>query len=206
MNRKIEENPSRSDVSRRQFLGNLGAGAVGIAAVSDGQSKQSNKTLVEKNEVVVNVVVNAHPYAVNVAPRETLLDVLRDRLGFTGTKIGCGRGECGACTVLIDGEPRYACMTLAAEANEKAVTTIEGLMDGEVLGVVQQAFVEEDGLQCGYCTPGQVVAAEGLLRETPEPSRSQIQEGMSGNLCRCGAYKHIIHSVERASEMRNSSQ
>jgi xanthine dehydrogenase YagT iron-sulfur-binding subunit len=134
-----------------------------------------------------------------------LLDALRDALGLTGTKLGCGRGECGACTVLIDGLPRYSCMTLALEAEGHEVTTVEGLMDGEELGPVQQAFVEEDAFQCGYCTPGQAVAAEGLLRQNPDPSLEEIQQAMSGNLCRCGAYDHIFKAVRRAAEARGAA-
>jgi xanthine dehydrogenase YagT iron-sulfur-binding subunit len=137
-----------------------------------------------------------------VEPRWTLLDVLRERLGLTGTKLGCGRGECGACTVLMDGKPTYACLVLALEAEEHDVTTVEGVMRGEELGAVQVAFVEADAFQCGYCTPGQVMAAEGLLRRQPHPGPEEIREGMSGNLCRCGAYKHIFEAVRRAAEGR----
>jgi xanthine dehydrogenase YagT iron-sulfur-binding subunit len=138
-----------------------------------------------------------------VEPRQTLLEVLRDSLGLTGTKPGCERGECGACTVLIDGVPRYSCLTLAVEAEGHSITTIEGL-NGEKLSAVQQGFVEQDGMQCGYCTPGQVMAAEGLLRRNPDPSLDEIRMGMSGNLCRCGAYDHIFKSVRRAAELRKS--
>jgi xanthine dehydrogenase YagT iron-sulfur-binding subunit len=148
----------------------------------------------------VTLFVNGRSERIRVEPRWTLLDVLRDKLGLMGTKLGCGRGECGACTVLIDGLPRYACMTLALEADGYQVTTVEGLMTGEELGHVQEAFVHEDAFQCGYCTPGQVVAAEGMLREKPHPNEAEIREGMSGNLCRCGAYKHIMNAVRRAAE------
>jgi xanthine dehydrogenase YagT iron-sulfur-binding subunit len=121
---------------------------------------------------------------------------------MTGTKLGCERGECGACTVLIDGIARYSCLTLALEAEGKQITTIEGLLEGSKLGPVQQAFVEHDAFQCGYCTPGQVMAAEGLLRKIPHPDIEQIREGMSGNLCRCGAYQHIFRAVQKAAELR----
>jgi xanthine dehydrogenase YagT iron-sulfur-binding subunit len=124
---------------------------------------------------------------------------------MTGSKIGCDRGECGACTVLIDGIPRYACMTLALEVTGHEVTTVEGLMRGEELGPVQQAFVAEDGMQCGYCTVGQVMAAEGLLRKNPTPKTDEVREAMSGNLCRCGAYQNILRSVLRAAETRKST-
>jgi xanthine dehydrogenase YagT iron-sulfur-binding subunit len=127
-------------------------------------------------------------------------------LGLTGTKSGCERGECGACTVLIDGVARYSCLTLALEAVGAEITTVEGLMHGEQLGPVQQAFVEEDALQCGYCTPGQVVSVEALLRRTPQPTAEQIREGVSGNLCRCGAYQHIFRAAQRAAELRKAGR
>jgi xanthine dehydrogenase YagT iron-sulfur-binding subunit len=141
-----------------------------------------------------------------VEPRWTLLNVLRDRLGLTGAKTGCERGECGACTVLIDGLARYSCMTLALEAAGAQITTVEGLLRGEELGPVQQAFVEEDAFQCGYCTPGQIVSVEGLLRRTPEPTLEQIREGTSGNLCRCGSYAHIFRAARRASELKKAGR
>jgi xanthine dehydrogenase YagT iron-sulfur-binding subunit len=119
-----------------------------------------------------------------------------------GTKAACERGECGSCTVLIDGVARYACMTLAVEAAGAQVTTVEGLMRGEELGPVQQAFVEQDAFQCGYCAPGQIMSTEALLRKTPQPTLEQIREGVSGNLCRCGAYAHIFRAVERAAQLR----
>ena len=146
--------------------------------------------------------VNGRAHTINVEPRWTLQYVLRDRLGLTGTKAACERGECGSCTVLIDGVARYSCLTLAVEAAGAQITTVEGLMHGEELGPVQKAFVEEDAFQCGYCTSGQVMSVEGLLRKHPSPTLDQIREGVSGNLCRCGAYAHIFRAVERAAELR----
>jgi xanthine dehydrogenase YagT iron-sulfur-binding subunit len=153
---------------------------------------------------VLNLQVNGASRKVQVEPRWSLLYVLRDVLGLTGTKIGCDRGECGACTVLIDGRPRYACMTLAVEAEGHAITTLEGLMDGEELGPVQQAFAQEDAFQCGFCTPGQIMAVEGLLRQNPNPTFEQIRLGVSGNLCRCAAYKHIFNAAAKAAELRRT--
>jgi xanthine dehydrogenase YagT iron-sulfur-binding subunit len=146
--------------------------------------------------------INGHVHRLLVEPRWTLLFVLRERLGITGAKAGCERGECGSCTVLIDDKPRYACLTLALEAVGSEITTVEGLLDGEQLGEVQQAFVKHDAFQCGYCTPGQVVAAEGLLRANPAPTDDEIRIAMSGNLCRCGAYQHIVNAVTHAGETR----
>ncbi|MCC7173685.1 MAG: (2Fe-2S)-binding protein [Bryobacterales bacterium] len=160
----------------------------------------------DAESVTVVLNVNGRDHVLRVEPRWTLLQVLRDHLGLTGTKQGCERGECGACTVLIGGVARYSCMTLAVEAAGAQITTIEGLMRGEELGPVQQAFLEEDALQCGYCTPGQIVNAEGLLRRTPAPSLDQIREGVSGNLCRCGAYAHIFRAVGRAAQLRKEGR
>jgi xanthine dehydrogenase YagT iron-sulfur-binding subunit len=137
-----------------------------------------------------------------VEPRWTLLYVLREKIGLTGAKEGCGRGECGACTVLIDGVARYACLTLAVEAQGTAVTTVEGLLEGESLGPVQAAFVEEDAYQCGYCTPGQIMSVEALLRKNPSPSIDEIRTAVSGNLCRCGAYAHIFKAAAKAATKR----
>ena len=150
--------------------------------------------------------MNGQTHTVLAEPRWTLLHVLRDELGFTGTKPGCERGECGACTVLIDGVARYSCMTLAVEAADRQITTVEGLMHGDELGAVQQAFLEEDAFQCGFCTPGQLVNVEALLRKTPDPTIEQIREGVSGNLCRCGAYTHIFRAVHRAAELKKAGR
>lgn len=185
-------------ITRRGFLSSVGAGAVG-AVVAPGAAAQALPPSTPLEGVVRCVLlVNGRRRTVFVEPRATLLAVLRERLGLTGTKPGCERGECGACTVLIDGMPRYACLTLALEAEGHEVTTIEGLAVGERLSPVQQAFVEEDAMQCGFCTPGQVMAAEGLLRTNPHPSAEEIRHGMSGNLCRCGAYDHIVKAVQKA--------
>lgn len=207
--RKHQHDPSTDPpkgVSRRAFIQSAGAGA--IAAVSLGHAEASpapeQAILRPEDMTAVSLTVNGRTHRLLVEPRWSLLYVIRERLGLAGSKVGCERGECGACTVLIDGLPRYACMTLALEAEGKQITTVEGLMQGEALGPVQQAFAAEDAFQCGYCTPGQVVAAEGLLRANPNPSIDQIREGMAGNLCRCGAYGHIVKAVARAAELRKS--
>jgi len=189
----------RKGLSRREFLGSVGVGAAGAALV--GAAPAAAAAAQEEGLTAVALRINGRRHSVMVEPRYTLLDVLRERLGLTGTKLGCGRGECGACTVLVDGKTRYSCLTLAVEAEGHEVTTVEGVMRGEELGPVQTAFVEEDAFQCGYCTPGQVMAAEGLLRRNPHPEPEEIREGMSGNLCRCGAYKHIFAAVRRAAEL-----
>ncbi|MGD8700675.1 MAG: (2Fe-2S)-binding protein [Gemmatimonadales bacterium] len=203
-----EDSGKRNDtghgLSRRAFIGRVGAGTIGAAVVGRAAAAEPAALPQIDGRHPLTLVLNGREVGLRVEPRWTLLDVLRDHLEMTGTKLGCGRGECGACTVLIDGVPRYACLTLALEAEGREVTTVEGLMIGEDLGPVQQAFAEEDAFQCGYCTPGQVVAAEGLLRTNPNPTPAEIQEGMSGNLCRCGAYDHIFKAVRRAAELRSS--
>lgn len=193
-------------VTRRGFLGTVGAGAV-AAATGVARRAESVPEITDPEQMVqVALQINGRLHRLLVEPRWTLLFVLRERLGITGTKAGCERGECGSCTVLIDGLPRYACMTLATEAEGLEVTTVEGLLEGEALGTVQQAFVAEDAFQCGYCTPGQIMAAEGLLRLNSQPSLPQIRDGMSGNLCRCGAYEHITKAVAHAAELKKGGR
>lgn len=150
----------------------------------------------------IALLLNGRKYRLLVEARWSLLFVLREKLGLTGTKVGCDRGECGACTVLVNDVPQYACMILAVEAEGASITTLEGLMTGEELGPVQQAFMEHDAFQCGYCTPGQIMAVEGLLRRNPDPSMEEIRLGVSGNLCRCGAYTHIFKAAGRAAQLK----
>lgn len=148
--------------------------------------------------LTVALRVNGQEHTCHLEARATLLDTLRDRLHLTGTKKGCDHGTCGACTVHIDGERVLSCLTLAAMAGGKNITTIEGLADGEKLHPVQQAFVECDGFQCGFCTPGQIMSATACLREGHAHSDDEIREWMSGNLCRCAAYPNILAAVKAA--------
>lgn len=151
-------------------------------------------------ERLISINVNGATRRVDVLPQETLAHTLRYKLDLTGTKLGCNRGECGACTVLIDGISNYACSTLTHSVKQREVLTIEGLRaaDGS-LHPVQQAFLEELGPQCGFCTPGQVMAAVALLQKNARPTREEARLGLSGNLCRCGAYDHYLNGVMRAS-------
>jgi aerobic carbon-monoxide dehydrogenase small subunit len=146
------------------------------------------------------LIVNGTRYEAQIKPWATLLDVLREEIGLTGTKEGCGVGECGACTVLLDGKPVNACLILAAEAEGKEITTIEGLAQGDKLHPIQQAFVEIGGLQCGFCTPGMVLSTKALLDKNPNPSDDEIKKGLEGNFCRCTGYTKIIESVRAAAE------
>lgn len=194
----------KAGFTRRGFIATIGTGAVAAAASATTAEAQApgGGALPEAELVRVVLDVNGRVHRVLVEPRWSLLYVLRERLGLTATKLGCERGECGVCTVLVDGKTAYSCMMLAVEAEGKQITTLEGLMQGEELGAVQRAFVEQDAFQCGYCTPGQVMAVEGLLREVPSPTLEQIRQGVSGNLCRCGAYAHIFKAAERAAVLR----
>jgi xanthine dehydrogenase YagT iron-sulfur-binding subunit len=139
--------------------------------------------------------VNGRGYELSVEPRLTLLDALREQLGLTGSKKGCAHGECGACTVLVDGRRINGCMTFAVMHQGQAITTIEGLAEGEALHPLQQAFIHHDGFQCGYCTPGQIMSAVGLLAEGHAGSDAEIREWMSGSLCRCSAYPNIVAAI-----------
>jgi len=202
--RKEEDLRRAKGVTRRAFLQLMGAGAA--ASVTGGTSAaQPTPEIIPPGEMSkVTLQINGRRHRLLIEPRWSLLYVIRERLGLTGTKIGCERGECGACTVLINGQSRYACLILAVEAEGIEITTLEGLTKGEDLGPVQQAFVENDAFQCGYCTPGQIMAAEGLLRTNPDPSIEEIRRGMSGNLCRCGTYPNIFKAVRRAAEIRRA--
>lgn len=155
----------------------------------------------------MRLTVNAGEYEVELQGHETLLAVLRDRLQLTGTKLGCARGECGACTVLVDGRPAYACLTLAAGCGGQSVTTVEGLAPGGSLHPLQRAFIEMDALQCGYCTPGQLMAAAALLARTSDPTLDDVRRAMSGNLCRCGTYPKIVRAIgAAAAELREQRE
>ena len=149
-------------------------------------------------ETAIALTVNGVRRQLDVAPWTTLLDTLREHLGLTGTKKGCDHGQCGACTVLVDGRRINSCLTLAVMRDGAEVTTIEGLAEGDALHVLQEAFVEHDAFQCGYCTPGQICSAVGLIREGRARTSDEIRELMSGNICRCGAYPNIVAAIEQA--------
>jgi len=164
-------------------------------------------TITRARSFLVNLNVNGRDYQLQVEPRVSLLDALRERLGLTGTKKGCDHGQCGACTVQADGRRILSCLTLAVQADGTRVTTIEGLADGERPHPMQQAFLDHDALQCGYCTPGQIMSAVACVAEGHAGSREQIREYMSGNICRCGAYPGIVAAIEEAApKMRGASR
>lgn len=151
----------------------------------------------------IELTVNGEERRLEIAVNETLVEVLRERLDLTGSKIGCNRGECGACTVLVDGEAVLSCLTLAIECEGKSILTIEGLEDPDTgeLDPIQEAFMENFGIQCGFCTPGMVMSAKALLDKNSNPSDEEIREGIQGNLCRCTGYQQIVESIQAAGKM-----
>jgi len=149
----------------------------------------------------ITLKVNGIRYTVDVKPQRTLVEVLRETLGLTGTKKSCNEGECGACTVLMDGKPVASCLVLAIDAQGKEILTIEGLSKGENLHPIQEAFLKHGGIQCGFCTPGMVMSAKAFLDEHPKPTQIEVRKAISGNLCRCTGYQQIVDSIMAGSEM-----
>ena len=196
--------PTRFLLSRREMVVSCLCGAL-AAFLYDGGGRAgaapapaAAAAAAEPDEVEITLQINGGARKVRVDARVTLLDALRERLGLTGTKKGCDHGQCGACTVLIDGKRVNSCLTLAVMADRAPITTIEGVARGDQLHPLQSAFVVEDALQCGYCTPGQIMSALGLLREGHAHSDAEVREAMSGNVCRCAAYPNIVAAIQRA--------
>ncbi len=154
----------------------------------------------------VVLTINGKRHMLEVEPRRSLSDVIREDVGLTGTHLGCEHGVCGACTVLVDGQPARSCLMLAVQADETEITTIEGLADGDELHPIQQAMHESHGFQCGFCTPGFLMSTVALLSENPQPNRSEIRAELSGNLCRCTGYQSIVDGVETAVSLLNEAQ
>lgn len=150
----------------------------------------------------IRVSVNGELYELSVEPKKTLLDFLRDHLELTGTKRGCDDGECGACTVLLNGRPVQACLVLAVEADGKEVLTIEGLADGPHLHPLQEAFIQHGAVQCGYCSPGMILTAKALLDENPRPTEKEVKKAIAGNLCRCGSYNKVVKAILSVAEKK----
>jgi aerobic-type carbon monoxide dehydrogenase small subunit (CoxS/CutS family) len=201
----------KRDISRRQFL--EGSGAVLVAASAAPSLHAQLSTGIESvpdgpaagvPSTPIRLVVNGSEHRLEVEDRWTLAELLRDHLGLTGTKIGCDRGECGACTVLLDGKPVYSCSNLAVWADGREVRTVEGLAHGDQLDPLQRAFVEHDGPQCGYCTSGQLMSAKGLLIRNPHPTAQEVRAAMTGNICRCSNYNRYVEGVLAAAAMGNS--
>ena len=182
-------------VTRRTFVGTsviVGGAAVSLPLLAACVTSEDDR---DEATHTVRLTINGEAREIAVDARTSLLDMLRERAGLTGTKKGCDQGACGACTILVDGQRILSCLTLAVMHDGAEVTTIEGVADGERLHPLQQAFIDADGLQCGYCTPGQIMSALGCIAEGHAGSAAEIREWMSGNLCRCGAYTNIVDAV-----------
>ena len=205
-----EKKEAKMPFSRREFIKGLGTTAVATAA-SGTQALASELEKVNQERVIgphpetKTLRVNGVDHAVEIAPHETLVDVLRGKLGLTGAKEICGRATCGGCTALVDGTPVYACMYLAIEAVGKDILTVEGLAANDKLSPLQSAFVEEDGLMCGYCTSGFLVTLSALLKENPSPNEEAIKAAIEGNLCRCGTYPRVVISTLSATGASSQS-
>jgi xanthine dehydrogenase YagT iron-sulfur-binding subunit len=189
-------------ISRRDLVRGSAMVVAGVMVVAPMDMADASEPVSKRFETlaIVHVEVNGVDHQLELPPRVTLLDMLRERLQYTGTKKGCNRGECGACTVLLDGRRVNACLVLAVTANRRKVTTIEGLADGLHLHPVQQAFIDHDAFQCGFCTCGQIMSAVGCIAEGHTGSNAEIREWMSGNICRCSAYPQIAAAVEAAAK------
>jgi len=190
---------SLSHPTRRDVI--AASAVVPIAmALPPGAAAQSPATAAASERVAVRLTINGTQHALTIDPRITLLDLLRERLDLTGTKKGCDQGQCGACTVLSDGRRINSCLTFAVMFDDRRITTIEGLATGGTLHPLQQAFIDHDAFQCGYCTPGQLCSAAGLIAEGRAKTPDEIRELMSGNICRCGAYPNIVAAIQQAME------
>jgi xanthine dehydrogenase YagT iron-sulfur-binding subunit len=191
-----------SGVSRRDFLKISGASAAVVPLIGTKvvHAAGAPVKVYGPGKTAITLTVNGQKHSLQLEPRVTLLDALRDNLAITGAKRVCDRGECGACTVLVDGLTVYSCSILAIDAQGKAIATVESISEGDKLHPVQQAFVDNDGSQCGFCTPGFVVATKALLDKHPNPTPEQIREGLSGNLCRCGTYHGIRHAIAQVAQ------
>jgi xanthine dehydrogenase YagT iron-sulfur-binding subunit len=201
----MKDKSKSNQFSRRKFIKGVSTGLAATYAYSPGIAKITKKIEEETEGFIegkqpLSLIVNERPVKLMIKPETTLVELLRDHLELTGTKISCNQGECGGCTVLVDSKAVYSCHILALDVAGKNVVTVEGLMKGEELHPVQEAFIEHDGLQCGYCTPGQIMAAQAILMKNPKPDKEEIIEGMSGNICRCAAYPNILKSVVAAAE------
>lgn len=205
----LSQRPGRGGLSRRGFIKGVIATGASVSAISWFAAPAAAPPQGAARGAVgrlVSLQVNGRTRRVDVLPQETLAMTLRYKLGLTGTKLGCDRAECGACTVMIDGVAHYSCSTLTHRVRGREITTVEGLEGpGGELHPVQRAFIDELGPQCGFCTPGQVMAAAALLRANPDPTREEARRAMSGNLCRCGAYDHYLNGVMRAAREGSSA-
>lgn len=196
----------KSNLSRRRFIKGVIASSAAAASSSAWYSAAAQDRPAGTVERLITLNVNGRKRPVDVLPQETLAHTLRYKLGLTGTKLGCNRGECGACTVLVEDVNHYACSMLTHSVRGRRVLTVEGLQSASgALHPVQQAFIDELAPQCGFCTPGQIMSAVALLKDNPNPTREEARRAMSGNLCRCGAYDHYLTAIMAASQVMAAS-
>ena len=209
MGEKPKSKKNTPKLTRRTFIKSVGLSSVGVAAVKgEGMVGQLQKAgILEKDKIfrpgkiMVSFLVNGQNVSAEIEPKTMLAEAIRDQLNLTGTKIGCNRGSCGACTVILDGKAVVSCMTLALDALGKPIETIEGLEESkDKLHPLQDAFIEHDALQCGFCTSGMIMSAKHLLDKTKSPTYEEIKKAVSGNLCRCGTYPHVFNAVETAAK------
>ncbi len=203
----MKDKKQKSGMSRRNFIKGFGGGIVGTAAVTSSFAESTSQQeglhgshVRGPGKVNILLYINGKKHSLEVEPRTTLLDAMRDQLEYTGTKRVCNRGECGACTIIMNGETVLSCSIFALDADGAKIETIEGLAKDERLHPVQEAFVKHDALQCGFCTPGFIMSSVALLRENPSPTLNEIKQGVSGNLCRCGTYPNIFAAVDDAAK------
>jgi xanthine dehydrogenase YagT iron-sulfur-binding subunit len=196
-----------SGFNRRAFIGGA-AGAAALPLVARAASDVGSSAVAPEPSLPLDVTlqVNGASRSLNIDARTTLLDALREHVGLTGTKKGCDHGQCGACTVMVDGRRVLSCLTLALAAQDRPITTIEGLSQGDKLHPMQQAFIDQDAFQCGYCTPGQIISAIACVKEGHATSDDDIRESMSGNICRCAAYPNIVAAVKQAAPAMSGEQ
>jgi aerobic-type carbon monoxide dehydrogenase small subunit (CoxS/CutS family) len=203
----MNEKEQKSGLSRRDFIKGVGGGVLGSAALISTisqctpEKKGPHGSIIRgPDKVMVSFTINGSKQSLEIEPRITLLDAIRDRLDHTGTKRVCNRGECGACTVILDGKTVLACSMFALDADGAEIETVEGLADGDQLHPIQESFVKHDALQCGFCTSGFIISSKALLNENPSPTMDEIKKGISGNLCRCGTYPNIFKAVDEAAK------
>jgi len=194
-----------SKISRREFVESTGAGLVIATAVPLSAQDSTHAETPAAPHTAIQLTVNGTVRHVEVEDHWTLVELLRDHLGLTGTKIGCDRGECGACTVLVDGKPIYSCSYLAAWAGGRSIQTVEGLAQKDRLHPLQEAFIEHDGPQCGFCTSGQLMSARALLERSPHPTADEVRSALTGNICRCSNYNRYVEAVLAASVAGSAS-
>ena len=204
--KKPSSDKPKSGISRRGFLRGAGLTTAGTVLLSSDVLAFEPKKSIDKGKMVgpegveIKMKINGAKQSLKVEPRTTLANALRDKLGLTGTKVVCDRGSCSACTVFLDGKPVNSCMVLALDVGEKEVTTIEGISDGDELHPVQEAFIEHDASQCGYCTPGMVLSCVHLLKDNPNPNLEDVKHATRGNLCRCGTHPHVFKAALTAAK------